>query len=105
VYVVKGHLNNSWHRLRRLPAAPLLERRRYLIEVPSPLPAAPLVGRCKILWPMRRCALRVLNRGAQADARPAVGAHASMVKKDAVRKVSGARQHPATIADNAKALD
>jgi hypothetical protein len=31
-------------------------------------------------------------------------AHASTVKKGAVREVSGARQHPATIADNAKAL-
>jgi len=27
------------------------------------------------------------------------------VKKDAVRKVSGVRQHHATIADNAKALN
>jgi len=58
-----------------------------------------------MLWPLRRCALQVLNRVAQADARPDLRASASTVKKDAVRKVSGARQHPATIADNAKALD
>jgi hypothetical protein len=53
---------------------------------------------------MRRFELRVLNRGAQADARPAVRARASTVKKDAVRGVSGARQNTATIADNAKVL-
>ena len=103
-HVVKGHMNNSWHRLRPLPAAPLVERRRYLIEVPSPLPAAPPVVRHMILWPLRRCALGVLNRGSQADARPAVRAHASTVKKNAIRKVSGARRDPATIADNAGAL-
>jgi hypothetical protein len=97
-------MNISWHRLRPLPAAPLVVHRRYLIEVPSPLPAVPLVVRRTMLWPLRRCELRVLTRGAQAYARPAVRAHASTVKKDAVRKVSGARQHPATIADNAKAL-
>jgi hypothetical protein len=97
-------MSNPWHRLKPLPAAPLVVHRRYLIEVPSPLPAAPLVVRRTVLWPLGRCALRVLSRGAQADARPAVRAHTSTVKKDAVRKVSGARQHPATIADNAKAL-
>jgi hypothetical protein len=43
----------------------------YLTEVPSPLPAAPLVVRRKRLWQLRRCALRVLSRGAQADARGA----------------------------------
>jgi hypothetical protein len=96
-------MNNSWHRLRPLPAAPLVVRRRYLIEVPSPLPAAPLVVHLTLLWPLRRCAFRVLNRGSQADARPAVRAHSSTVKKDAVRNISGARQNPATIADNAKA--
>ena len=101
---VKGHMGNPWHRLRPLSAAPLVVRRRYLIEVPSPLPAAPLAVRRTMLWPLRRCALRVLNRGAQADARPAVRAHTPTVKKDTVRKISGARQHPATIAGNAKAL-
>jgi hypothetical protein len=80
--VVKGHMSDLWHRLRLLPAAPLVVRRRYLTEVPSPLPAAPLVVRRKILWPLRRCALRVLRRGAQADARPAVRARASTVKKE-----------------------
>jgi hypothetical protein len=65
-------MNNPWHRLRLLPAAPLVVRCRYLIEVPGPLPAAPLVVRRTILWPLRRCALRVLNRGAQADARGAM---------------------------------
>jgi hypothetical protein len=34
--------------------------------------AVPLVVRRKIHWPLRRCALRVFNRHAQADARPAV---------------------------------
>jgi hypothetical protein len=96
--VVKGHMSNPLHRLRPLPAAPLVVRRRYLIKVPSPLPAAPLVARCTMLWPLRRCALRVLNHGAQAGARSAVRAHAS------VRRLSGARQHTATIADNEKAL-
>jgi hypothetical protein len=75
-------MSNPWHRLRPLPAAPLVVRRRYLIEVPSPLLAAPLVVRRTMLWPLRRCALRVLNRGAQADARPAVRAHASTEKKE-----------------------
>jgi hypothetical protein len=52
-----------------------------MIEVPGPLTtAAPLVVRRTVLWPLRRCALRVRNRGAQADASPAVRAHASMVK-------------------------
>ena len=51
--------------------APLVERRRYLIEAPSLLPAAPLVVRRTMLWPLRRCVLQVLNRGAQADARGA----------------------------------
>jgi hypothetical protein len=77
-------MNNPWHRLRPLLAASLVVRRRYLAEVPSPLPAAPLVVRRTMLWPLRRCALRLLSPGAQADARPAVRAHASTVKKDAV---------------------
>jgi hypothetical protein len=62
--VVKGHINNPWHQLRPLPAAPLVVRRRYFIEVPSLLLAAPLVVRRIILWTMRRCALRVFDRGA-----------------------------------------
>jgi hypothetical protein len=72
-------MSNSWHRLRPLPAVPFVVRRRYLIEAPSPLPAAPLVVRRKMLWLLRRCALLVLNRGTQADARPAVRVHASTV--------------------------
>jgi hypothetical protein len=103
-HVAKRHMINPWHRLRPLPAAPLVVRRRYLIEVPSPLTVAPLVVRCTMLWPLRRCALRVLYRGAPADARPAVRAHDSTVKKDVIRKVSGAHQHPAAIAGNVKAL-
>jgi hypothetical protein len=63
-HVVKGHMNNSWHRLRPLPAAPLVLRRRHLIEVPIPLPAAPLVVRRTMLWHLNRFALRVLNHGA-----------------------------------------
>jgi hypothetical protein len=62
-----------------------------LIEVPSPLPAVPPAVRRTILLPLRRCALRVLNLGVQADARPAERARASMLKKDAVRKDFGAR--------------
>jgi hypothetical protein len=50
--------------------------------------------------------MRVDNRVkvTYAAATPAVRAQASTVKKNAVPKVFGARQHPATIADNAKAL-
>jgi hypothetical protein len=97
-------MSNSWHRLMPLPAAPFVVRRRYLIEVPSPLPAAPLVVRRMILWALRHCALQLLNRGAQADARPAVRAYAPTVYNDAVRKVSGAHQNPAIVLDNARAL-
>jgi hypothetical protein len=99
------HMNNPWNRLRPLPAAPLVVRRRYFIEVPSLLPAAQLVVRRIILWSLYCFALWLLNRGAQVDARPAVRAHAPAVKKDSVRKVSPARaKYPATIADNANAL-
>jgi hypothetical protein len=46
-----------------------------LIKVPSPFLVAPLVLRRRyliaVLWPLRRCASRVLDRGAQADARGA----------------------------------
>jgi hypothetical protein len=80
--VVKGHTINLWYRLKALPGVPLVVHRRYLIEEPSPLPAAPLVVRRIVLWTLRSCALWVLNRGAQADARPAVRAHASNVKKE-----------------------
>jgi hypothetical protein len=52
-----------------LPTVPLVVGCRYLIEVPSPLPAAPLISRRTILPPLRRCASRVLSRGAQVDAR------------------------------------
>jgi hypothetical protein len=68
-------MSNPWHRLRSMPAAPLVVRRRYLIEVPSPLLAAPLAVRRRylivVLWPLRNCTSRVFNRGAQADARGA----------------------------------
>jgi hypothetical protein len=73
----KGHMSNPWYQLRPLPAAPLVVHRRYLFEVPSPLPATPLVVRRTKLWPLRRFALRVLNRGSMVDARPAVRTHAS----------------------------
>jgi|AntAceMinimDraft_5_1070358.scaffolds.fasta_scaffold100364_1 hypothetical protein len=73
-HVVKGHVNNSWYRLRPLSAVPLVVRRRYLIELPSPLPKVPLVVRRKVFSPLRHSSLRVLIRGAQADARPAVRA-------------------------------
>jgi hypothetical protein len=70
--VVKRHMSDPKHRLRPLPAAPLVVRRRYLLEAPSPLLAAPLVVRRTMIWPSRRCALRVFSRCAHADARPAV---------------------------------
>jgi hypothetical protein len=50
--MVKGHMSNHWHRLRPLPAAKLVVHRRYVIKVPNPLPAAPLVrcsGRCVVV--------------------------------------------------------
>jgi hypothetical protein len=97
-------MKNSWHRLRPSPAASLVVRRRYLIEVPSLLPVAPLVARRTMLGPLRRCALRELNRDAQADARPAVRAHAPTVKEGAVRKNSGTREYPSSITDNAIAF-
>jgi hypothetical protein len=78
---VKGHMNDSWYRLRPLLAAPLVVHRRYLIEVPSPLPAAPLVVRRTVLWPLCRCVLRVLSRGALAVARPVVRAQDSTLLK------------------------
>jgi hypothetical protein len=79
--VVKGHMSNLLHRLRSLPAARLVVRLRYLIEVSSPLPAAPLAVRFIMLWPLCHYTLRVLIRGAQADSRPAVRTHASTVKR------------------------
>jgi hypothetical protein len=72
-------MSNPLHRLRPLPVAPLVVRRKCLIEVPCPLPAAPLVVTRLMLWPLRRCALRELNRGAQAHR--AVRAQVSTVKK------------------------
>jgi hypothetical protein len=62
--VVKEHINSPWHRLKPFPAAPLVVRRRYFIEVPNLLQVAPLIVRRIILWPLRRCALRVFDRGA-----------------------------------------
>jgi hypothetical protein len=47
--VVKRHVSKPRHRLRPLPATPLVVRRRYLIVVPRPLPAAPLVVRRRCL--------------------------------------------------------
>ena len=67
-------MSNPWHRFRSLPVASLVVRRRCLSELPGPLTAAPLVERRKKPWPLRRCALWVLNSGAQANARPAVRA-------------------------------
>jgi hypothetical protein len=79
-------MGNPCHRLRPLPAAPLVVRLRFLIEVPSPLAAAPLAARREIPWPLHRCAFRVLNRGAQADDRPDVRAHASTEKRMPLEK-------------------
>ena len=72
--MVKRHVSNPRHRLRPLPVVPLVVRRRYLIELPSPLPKVPLVVRRKVFSPLRHSSLRVLIRGAQANARPAVRA-------------------------------
>jgi hypothetical protein len=73
--VVKGRKSNPWRQLRPLPAAPLVVRRRYLIEVPRPLPA-PFAVRNRyimvVLWPLPPCASRVLDRDAHADARGAM---------------------------------
>jgi hypothetical protein len=64
-----------------------------------------------MLWPTRRCELRVFDRVAQADARPAVLSRVDnrarviyAAATPAVRKVNGARQLSSEIADNAKAL-
>jgi hypothetical protein len=92
-HVVKGHMRNPWHRLRPLPAASLVVRRRCLSEVPGLLTAAPLVERRKVPWPLRRCALWVLNSGAQANARPAVRAHAS--PKQLARQNESSSSHSA----------
>jgi hypothetical protein len=54
--VVIGHISSPRYRLRPLPVAPLVVRRRYLALVPTPLP---------------RCSSQALNRGAQAAARGA----------------------------------
>jgi hypothetical protein len=68
-------MSNPWHRLRPLPAAPLVLRRRYLAVVPRPFPTALLVVRRRYLilvhWPLTHCASRIFNRGVQADARGA----------------------------------
>jgi hypothetical protein len=103
VLVVKGRMGNTKHQLRPLPAAPLVVLCRYLTEVPSPLLAALLVVRRTMLWPSRRYA--------QAHARLAVRSRVDdrarvtyAAATPAVRKVSVARQHLSTIADNAKCL-
>jgi hypothetical protein len=73
--VVNEHFNNSLYRLRPLPTALLVVRRRYLVVVLRPLPAAPLVVHRRHLAvmprPLPRCAPQVLGRGAQTDARGA----------------------------------
>ena len=46
---VQRQISNPRHRLRPLPAAPLVVRHRYFIVVPRPFPAAPLVVRRKCL--------------------------------------------------------
>jgi hypothetical protein len=40
------HMSNPWHWHRPLPAAPLVVRRRYFIEVPSPRRRTFCVARC-----------------------------------------------------------
>jgi hypothetical protein len=54
--VVNGQISSPRHRLRPLPAALLVVRRRYLTMVPRLLP---------------RCASQLFDRGARADARGA----------------------------------
>jgi hypothetical protein len=43
--VVKRHISDPRYRLKPLPAAPLVVRRRYLTELSRPLPAEPLAMR------------------------------------------------------------
>jgi hypothetical protein len=58
--VVNDHISNPKYRLRPMPAAPFLVRRRYLIVLPRLLSAAPLVVRRRYLIgmfrPLPRCA-------------------------------------------------
>jgi len=92
---VKGYISNPRCRLRPLPAAPLVVRRRYLTLVPRPLPAAPLVV-CRrylavVTRPLLRCASQEIGRGAQADARGAaqvLDRGAQVVALDAARCAS-----------------
>jgi hypothetical protein len=58
-----------------------------------------------MIWLLRRCVLRVLNRGAQADTRPAARvddrARATYAEATpAMRKVSGARNQGRCSANN-----
>ena len=47
--VLKGQISNPRYRLRPLPAAPLVVRRRYLAVVPRLLPTPPLAVRRRYL--------------------------------------------------------
>jgi hypothetical protein len=49
-----GHISNPRYRLRLLPAAPLVARRRYVIVEPKPLSAAPLVVHRRYLMVLSR---------------------------------------------------
>jgi hypothetical protein len=73
--VENGYASHPRFRLRPSPAAPLVVHRNYLIVVPRSFPAVPLVVRRRYLAvaprPLSCCALHVLDRGAQADARGA----------------------------------
>jgi hypothetical protein len=71
-HVAHGQISNPRYRLRPLPAAPLVARRRSLIVVPRSLPSAPLAvcRRYLIVFPrpLPRCASQVLCSGAQTYA-------------------------------------
>jgi hypothetical protein len=72
--VVNGHVRRRYLIVvpRPLPAAPLVAHRRYLIVVSLPLPAAPLVVRRRYLIVVPRPSPRLLDCGAQTDSRGAV---------------------------------
>ena len=59
---MNGHISNPRHRLRPLPAAPLVVRRRYLAVVPRPMPAAPRRYLIVVPKPLPAAALVVRRR-------------------------------------------
>jgi hypothetical protein len=97
--VVKGQISIPRYRLRPLPAASLVVRRRYLIVVPRPLPAAPLVVCRRYLIgvprPLPLCASQVPDHSAQADARGA----AHLLDRGALAAACGAARWTSQVLD------